>query len=349
MYPVSQVEVEDALNHLEEYCLVDVRTPGEFQEGSIPGSINLPLFDENERKRIGLAYARNQRAAKFLALDIAAPKMALFVRRLARFSGGKPLLILCWRGGMRSQATVQFLTMAGLEGAQLRGGYHQYRRLVYRQLLDYELDCPVIVLKGMSGTGKTEILRRLAVKGYPALDLEGLAGHRGSSFGGGRGQPRSQKDFDSLLLTALRALGAPPCLIVEGESRRIGKICLPDFLFRAMVRAPVIEVGGSVEKRVTRILKDYGPRDCQERIETYLALYHLKGVLSARLFAQLKGLLDSECYSEFVALILTRHYDRLYEHRLPGKGVLARVNSDDCPAAVAAVENALTDFFPPSS
>lgn len=320
------------------YCLVDVRTKTEFLEGSIPGSINIPLFDEEERARIGRVYSQNRRAAKFLAMDFAGPKIPKFVRSICRRCQGKPLLILCWRGGMRSHATVEFLNMVGLEAAQLRGGYHQYRKHIYQQLQVYKLESQVIVLKGRSGTGKTEILRLLGQQGYPVLDLEGLARHRGSSFGDWEDEkPQSQKNFDSLLLEKLQALRDSPYILLEGESRRIGNICLPKFLFTAMQKAPVFEIYGSLPRRTERILRDYAPRSCEARVNTYLALSRLEGILSKGLFTELKQCLDAEDYARFVELILVKHYDRLYEHKLPGKQVLARVNSDETDKAAAAI------------
>lgn len=338
MLNFKQLEVKDLLQKKQEYCLVDVRTKTEFIEGSIPGSINIPLFDEEERARIGVTYAKNRKAAKFLAMDFAGPKIPKFVRSICRHSQNKPLLILCWRGGMRSHAAVEFLNMVGMEAVQLRGGYHQYRRHIYQQLQEYKLESQVIVLKGKSGTGKTEILRLLAQQGYPVLDLEGLARHRGSSFGDWEGErPESQKNFDSLLLEQLKGLRDSSYILLEGESRRIGCICLPEFLFAAMQKAPVIEIEGSLPRRTERILRDYAPASCEARLNTYLALSRLEGILSKGLFRELKQCLDAEDYARFVELILVKHYDRLYEHKLPGKQVLAKVNSDETEKAVAEI------------
>jgi len=334
----KQMEVNDMLQKGQKYCLVDVRTKTEFIKGSIPCSINIPLFDEEERERIGRTYAKNRQAAKFLAMDFAGPKIPKFVRSICRHSQNMPLLIFCWRGGMRSHAAVEFLNMVGLEAAQLRGGYHQYRRHIYQQLQEYKLESKVIVLKGKSGTGKTEILRLLGQQGYPVLDLEGLARHRGSSFGDCEGErPQSQKNFDSYLLEKLKGLGDSPYILLEGESRRIGYICLPEFLFAAMRKAPVIEIVGSLEKRVARILRDYSPASRAARINAYIALFRLKSILSMGLFTKLKQCLDYEDYARFVELILVRHYDRLYEHKLPGEQVLGTVNSDETEKAMTEI------------
>lgn len=345
MLPGKQIEVQDLLLH-QEYCLIDVRTPTEYAQGSIPGSINIPLFDEREQERIGRVYVKNHKAAFFLAMDIASPKINKFLRRINRRRQGKPLLVYCWRGGMRSRASVTLLGMVGIEAAQLRGGYHQYRKYVYQALRDYTLEPQIILLKGKSGTGKTEILRLLERRGAPVLDLEGLACHRGSSFGSVPGEnPRCQKDFDALLLGKLQVLEHSPYILLEGESKRIGNICLPDFLFAAMKQAPVIEVTGSLAARRDRILAEYTPTSHRGRVEAYYSLYRLQGVLSRKRLAELRQHLDQEDYPAFVELILQHHYDRLYEHKLPGKAILACIHSDDTEKAAAAIAAVLERLY----
>jgi tRNA 2-selenouridine synthase len=341
MLPSKKIEVGDLFLE-REYCLIDVRTETEYAQGSIPGSINIPLFNEEEQARIGRVYAANRKAATFLAMDIAGPKIPNFVRRICRYIQGKPLLIYCWRGGMRSHASVTLLSMVGQEAAQLRGGYHQYRKQIYQQLLGYKLKPQVIILKGKSGTGKTDTLRLLEQRGYPVLDLEGLARHRGSSFGSVPGEvPQCQKNFDSLLLGRLNEFQDRPYILLEGESKRIGNICLPDFLFSAMRQAPVIEVTGSLEARSERILADYTPRSNMARLQAYMSLFRLQGVLPKKLYRELRLSLDHQDYGSFVQLILLRHYDRLYDHNLPGKQVLVTIHSDEPEKTATSIASLL--------
>ena len=199
---------------------------------------------ESRRGRPGVC---KPQSAFFLAMDIASPKIPKFLRRINRRRQGKPLLVYCWRGGMRSRASVTLLGMVGIEAAQLRGGYHQYRKYVYQALRDYTLEPQIILLKGKSGTGKTEILRLLERRGAPVLDLEGLACHRGSSFGSVPGEnPRCQKDFDALLLGKLQVLEHSPYILLEGESKRIGQHLPAGFSFISQRRKSVIEVTGSL-------------------------------------------------------------------------------------------------------
>lgn len=336
MQLVKQIEVEDVLDQ-PEYQLIDVRTVSEFSQGKIPDSINIPLFDEEERARIGAVYKKNAKAARFLAMDILSPNISRFVRKVHGASCGKVPVAVCWRGGMRSKAAVQLLGMAGIDGLQLRGGYKRFRQYVYQQLQSFQLEARVIVLKGKSGTGKTDILRLLAQKGFPVLDLEGLACHRGSTFGTLENSPATQKDFDALLLRRLNSLSGCQWILVEGESKRIGNIYLPDFLFQAMRNAPVVVVEGSLPVRVQRILRDYTPTSLQARLTMYRALYRLRHRLSRTSLIELKQCLDREDYRRFAELILLRHYDNTYDYQIPGKEVLATVNSDDIEKAAAEI------------
>lgn len=337
MQYVKQIEIEEVLHRPEQYLLVDVRTAAEYNEGRILGSINIPLFDEAERERIGLVYRKSPRAARFLAMDIVSPKISPFVRKVHGKCRDKTPVALCWRGGLRSLAAVQLLGLAGIEALQLRGGYKHYRQHIYHQLENYVLKNQVIVLKGKSGTGKTDILALLADKGYPVLDLEKLANHRGSTFGGHELVPETQKNFDSLLLAELRRLEGKKWLLVEGESKRIGNVYLPDFLFAAMRNAPVIAVEGSLDRRVSRILRDYTPKTREARLGMYRALARLRYRLAKATFIELKQCLDREDYCRFVELILTSHYDKSYDHQLPGKEVLLTVNSDNAKRAAEEI------------
>lgn len=333
---LQQIEIEEVLDK-PGYLLIDVRTLSEYDAGRIFGSINIPIFNEAERERIGLVYRKSPKAAKFLAMDLVSPKISSFVRKIYGQCQGKIPVILCWRGGMRSQAAVQLLNLAGAEALQLRGGYKHYRQLIYHELTEYTLPNQIIVLKGKSGTGKTDILTLLAQQGLPVLDLEGLANHRGSTFGGHELIPTTQKNFDAQLLSQLKRLNPNKYLLIEGESKRIGNVYLPDFLFTAMQSAPVIEVEGSLKRRVARIIRDYTPTNPEARVAIYRGLSRLRYRLSQSTLTELKLCLDREDYSGFAELILSSHYDKNYDHHLPGGKVLAAVNSDDIQKAAREI------------
>lgn len=331
---VGQISVEELERQRDQYIVVDVRSHIEYLEGAVLDSVNIPLFNEEERAKIGVVFKKSPRAARFVALDIIGPKLSKFIRRIYGVSAGKPLVILCWRGGMRSRATVDLLHMAGIEALQLGGGYKRYRQYVNQELTHFQLDCKLIVIKGKSGTGKTEILSQLAQQGQPVLDLEALAAHRGSAFGRWEETHAStQKNFDTRLLAKLEQLQHAKYILVEGESKRIGNIYLPNFLFEKMRTAAIIEVDCSMPERIARIVRDYAPMSHQARLTMYRALSRLKHKLGKADLYALKQCLDDEDYSTFVDLVLSRHYDNIYDHQLPGKSVLAVVNSDDIKKA----------------
>lgn len=341
MLGIKQIELDEYFQQERDYCLVDVRTKTEFDRGAIPGSINIPLFNEEERERIGRIYACHRTAAQFLAMDIAGPQIPKFVRRICRHCQGRLPILLCWRGGMRSHAAVQFLNLAGREALQLHGGYHQYRRLILRRLQEYQLDKEVILLQGKSGAGKTELLKELKKQGFPVLDLENLANHRGSAFGHQSGGCQSQKNFDSLLLKGLDELPPGPYLLLEGESRRIGEICLPDFLFQAMAAARIIEVEASLKNRCARILQDYTPATPEARQGMSLALARLQPRLAPTVYRELSKYLQREDYYAFVRLILSDYYDKIYGRPGLEGQKLATITADDLQGAVREIASLL--------
>lgn len=342
MEPVS-IEIEEYIEKQTRYQLVDVRTAAEYMEGSAHNSINVPMFDEEERARIGNIYKRSPRAARFAALDLLGPKLPRFIRRIHRHCWGKTPLIVCWRGGMRSRFTVELLLLAGVNARQLAGGYKAYRRFIRQKLSDFPLKNPLVILKGKTGTGKTMLLKALADKGLRILDLEGLAGHRGSAFGGFLDQPAvSQKNFDARLYFKLLELNSSQWLVVEGESKRIGNVYLPDFLYNRMRRAPVIETDAPRELRIRRIVEEYAPADQAAKDKIRLALQRLKGKLAPTVTKQLAECLEREDYHSFADILLRRHYDNIYDFQLPGKEVLLKVDTTDMEKAANDIAAVLT-------
>ncbi|MTI94526.1 MAG: tRNA 2-selenouridine(34) synthase MnmH [Firmicutes bacterium] len=335
---MNLLDVETYSIEPDNYTVIDVRTAAEYWDGSIPGSINVPVFNAEERQRIGKVYKRSPRAAKFVALDILAPKLSKFLRRIHGFSRGRTPLIVCWRGGMRSRATVDLLRMAGVPALQLAGGYRAYRRHIHNALEQFQLKPQLIVLKGKSGTGKTELIKELQSMGIPTLDLEGFAQHRGSAFGGFcRQQPRSQKTFDALLYNALNEHNHARFLIVEGESKRIGNIYLPDFFYLAMKKAPVIEVNCKLEIRIQRIVAEYAPKTHQEEEHLGRALERLQPKLGHDVHKLIKQYLDAGNYFEFVKQVLVQYYDKIYDFQLPGKEVIGAVDSGEIKKAATEI------------
>ncbi|HHU76708.1 MAG TPA: tRNA 2-selenouridine(34) synthase MnmH [Firmicutes bacterium] len=337
----GEISIEDAFG-LQQPVFVDIRSPGEFSRGTIPGSINLPLLDDQEREIIGFIYRKDQQKARLEGLSLVSPKLPELAGRIKNISKlGTPILY-CWRGGMRSKSLHTLLTeIMDFNLYRLRGGYQAYRRFILGQLKRYTLPMPLFVLNGLTGTGKTEILKLMEKQGLPVLDLEGLARHRGSAFGHlGLGKPRYQKDFDGLLWNHLQKFKASPYLLVEGEGKRIGSIHLPDFLYRAILEGNHILVTAPLEKRVERLLGEYTPQT-EEEIEIVIkAIGSLKKNLGDKTAKQFISLARKKDFSELVTQLCQKYYDRLYKDARPeNTPFILKIESVNPRGAALAIKN----------
>jgi tRNA 2-selenouridine synthase len=215
---------------------IDVRSPAEFKADHVSGSLNIPLFDNNERKEIGTIYRLAGRYdAVMRGTEIVGEKLKGIMHSILEHKN-KNLLVMCARGGMRSGSLVSLLDSLGLPVYKIEQGYKGYRRFVIDSLRSLKLDAPLFVLQGLTGSGKTEVIRRIR----HTIDLEDMAGHRSSVFGGIDNVQRTQKRFESLLLDRFRGLERAPYILIEGESRKIGNLHIPDVLFEFMKRSPVV-------------------------------------------------------------------------------------------------------------
>ncbi|PZV09995.1 MAG: tRNA 2-selenouridine(34) synthase MnmH [Leptolyngbya sp.] len=291
--------------------ILDVRSPGEFQQGHIPGAISFPLFTDAERAQVGTCYKQvGRESAVELGFDIAGPKCGEFVRAAKALAPERHLRIHCWRGGMRSGGMGWILELAGFTVHLLDGGYKAYRRWVRETLATPK---PIVILGGMTGSGKTQILQELAVLGESVLDLEGLANHRGSSFGALLLPPQpSTEHYENLLADQWAKFPSGRPIWLEAESRRVGTCRIPDELFAQMDAAPAVEVVRSVDERLDLLVEIYGEASTEglvqatERIRkrlggdrTQTAIHHIQS-----------GNLREAC-----AIILD-YYDRAYRHDL---------------------------------
>lgn len=311
--------------------LVDVRTPAEFDEATIPGAINVPLFSNDERAEVGTLYKQQGKAvARSRGVELVAPKIPALLEavRTAHADRSGPVIVFCWRGGMRSRALTAFLELAGVPARQLVGGHKAYRRLV----LD-ELDAGhwgrVLVLRGLTGVGKTVLLKQLAEEGYPVIDLEGLANHRGSAFGGlGLPDQPGQKKFEALLREELGRVRGAGYILVEGESRHIGRLLVPPVLFAAMQQETSIWLRASLDFRVRCILDDYPAID-QARASFERPIMALKERLGKEKVAALIDLLHNGTWDELVRELMVNYYDPLYQHTFPDNRIEIDVEPQD--------------------
>ncbi len=254
------ITVEELLNNEKNFIPVDVRSPEEFKEGTIPGAINIPLFGDTEREEIGTIYKQvGQEQAKWRAMEIVSPTLPALLTQIRglRKDGSIPVLF-CWRGGMRSKAVAAFAEFAGIGIYRIEGGYRAYRQFILESIPSLIPD-HTVVLHGMTGVGKTDILAKLQKQGYPVLDLEGIAAHKGSIFGamGPTDESNNQKTFDSLLFSRLLELKGSPFIMVEAESKRIGKVTQPEELLIKKIGGVHFYLEASLETRVERINSEY--------------------------------------------------------------------------------------------
>lgn len=290
---------------------IDVRSPSEYALATIPGSLNIPLFDDDERAEVGTLYKQvSVEAAKARGLEIVSAKLPAFIKQFAAIPGKKT--VFCWRGGMRSKTSATLLSLMGLEADRLTGGYRAYRQWVVHHLATMEYAPRALVLHGNTGCGKTVILRRLQEDGYPAIDLEGMAGHRGSVFGELGLRASNQKMFDGLLLEQLWAYAGQPVVAFEAESRRIGKVVLPDLIIGKKEQGLAILIDLPLEERVRQIVDDYKPWEQPEACKR--AFQFIKARIHTPIAHEIQSCLDKESYETAVELLLTHYYDPKYRH-----------------------------------
>ncbi len=298
--------------HLDTHCIVDVRTPLEYEEDHIPGAVNIPLLSNEERVEIGILHKMSgPHAARVRGLELTAPRFPRMVEEIASCSGGRPILVYCWRGGLRSRTVTAILDLTGFPASQLQGGYKTYRAHVSAFFDDFHPHGPLIVIHGLTGIGKTEFLHRLDTKRFTVIDLEGLARHRGSAFGEvGLTQDLSQKRFDSLLWDALRKSPDGKPIVVEGESRRIGRISLPGIFYDVMRDGIKIWCEAPLETRVERLIAEYGRPEYKNGMAA--ALQRIRKRLGGEKYEEIREYLERWELRPFMKELLTSYYDRVY-------------------------------------
>jgi tRNA 2-selenouridine synthase len=320
--------VNQELHHLHKpgpAALVDVRSPVEFAYGHIPGAINYPLFNDEERVIIGKLYKKEGRDKAVLkGLEIVGPRMHLMVKDFTKMFPEKRLIIHCWRGGMRSNSVSWLLRQAGFEINTLSGGYKHYRSLV-REFLASPFN--LRILNGPTGSGKTDVLKALKDLGEQVIDLEGLANHKGSSFGAiGQLEQPSIEQFENNLANELLGFNPERVIWVEDESRKIGRVSLGDHFWNQMLSANYIRIAIPQQERVKRLVEDYGKYSQEDleksilRIGKRLGPQHLKTALEQ---------LSNGMYDKVANTCLV-YYDKAYAFGLEKKKTqcLAELNFD---------------------
>ena len=336
------ISIEEAIA-LGRCLFVDTRSPAEFEQGHIPGAVNVPLLEDDERAVVGTLYKQcGQTEAKQKGLEIVSGKLAELVKKISALKNATPdavLVVYCWRGGMRSRSVLTILELMGVSGCQLIGGYKSYRRYVQDHLANFPLQPPLVVLCCSTGSGKTAVLQLLADQGIPVIDLEQLANHRGSAFGQvGLGKPTTAQNFDAQLLGILRQYNEKPCIVVECESKRGGNVYLPEVLYRSMQLGRKILVRAGIATRVERLIAEYTDVLLPHDPQIISSLTTLTKKLGKKKVAELIAHYEAGKLTEFTRSLLEDYYDPLYgyEDASPDFFDLV-VDAEDLNLAAAAV------------
>ncbi len=313
---IKNITVEEALD-LYDAVIIDVRSGGEFSEGTIPGAVNLSLLNDEERARVGAEYKqKGPKSARRLGLEIVSPKLVEMVREFEGLAGrGKKMVLFCWRGGMRSQYMAQILDMMGFNIYRIEGGYKAYRRYISRYL-DGCLPHSAVVVCGLTGVGKTLVLKKLSERGLPVLDLEGLALHRGSVYGKvGLPPSPTQRLFEGHIYSVLKEAESKGVFLVECESRRLGRLLVPPAVVNAMKRGYKILLYAPLEVRIRRSLEEYisGFDEVENKAQLLKATGSLLRYLGRKRVEFLSDMIAGGRMDKAVELLLLEYYDPLYK------------------------------------
>lgn len=301
---------------VDTHCLIDVRTPLEFEEDHIPGAHNVPLLSNEERVEVGTIYKQiGPIEARRRGLELTCSRFYGMVDQIISLSAGRPIVVYCWRGGLRSLSVATLVEMCGTPARQLVGGYKAFRNHVIDYFERCDFLAPLIVMHGMTGTGKTEFINGLDPLIWGTIDLEGVACHRGSVFGAlGLAQDFTQKHFETVLWDAFRQLQADRPIVLEGESQRIGKYSLPGRLYQKMAESCKVWCHASMEIRIERLTVEYARPEYRGEMQE--ALERIRKKLGGTRYAELKSRIEEWDVEGIARGLIEGYYDRMYyKHR----------------------------------
>ena len=293
--------------------IIDARSPAEFAEDHVPGAINCPVLDDQQRIVVGTLYKQvSAFDARKVGAVLVARNVATYIETLfADKPKGWTPLVYCWRGGQRSGAFTHILREVGWSAKRLTGGYKSWRGHVIAQLEIVPKPLHFNVIAGPTGSAKTRILEALQQQGQQVLNLEALAAHKGSVLGDLPGQPQpSQKMFETQVLLAVQQFDPARPVFVESESKRIGQLRVPDAVFQGIQDGQWLRVQASMEQRVQFLLRDYDYFLSGPALVTQLE--RLKESCGVETVARWKSLAEARDFATLVGELLAQHYDRFY-------------------------------------
>ncbi|PLX20226.1 MAG: tRNA 2-selenouridine(34) synthase MnmH [Marinilabiliales bacterium] len=307
----KKIGVSEFYTLSKDIPIIDVRSPGEFETGHIPGAHNIPIFTNEERAIVGAKYKQEGRDPAILAgLDIVGKKLRYFADSARKLSVKNTLLVHCWRGGMRSSSMAWLFETVGIKTFVLEGGYKAFRKYGKKQL---SVSKNLIILGGLTGSGKTETLLKIKEKGEQVIDLEGLAHHKGSAFGSlGQDPQLPNEQFENDLIYEWLSLDIDKPIWLEDESHSIGSNWIPNELFKSMRQAPVMKMEINKKHRIERLVNEYAGFDAKFLEECILKIGKRLGGQNVK--AALESLKNDQL--DRVADITLAYYDKSYSYGL---------------------------------
>ncbi len=296
--------------YLKDYLhlpLIDVRSPGEFEKGHIPGAYNIELFSNEERAHVGTIYKQqSQEKAIQLGYEYVTPKLDAYIERASKLATDKNVVVHCWRGGMRSHAFAQHLKDNGFDKVfVISKGYKAFRHVALNSFENYK----VRILGGFTGSGKTHILKEIEQLGHQVLDLEGLASHKGSAFGSiGDGHQPSTEQFENNIYWEWRKFNPDKEIWIEDESPNIGGVNIPFNLFTIMRNTRLFFIDIRKEARAELLVDDYDTKDKAKLSASILKISKRLGHKATQ--DALNHLENNEFYE--VAILALSYYDKYY-------------------------------------
>jgi tRNA 2-selenouridine synthase len=332
------LSIQEFLKLKESLPAADVRSEGEYQQGHIPTAINIPILNNSERIAVGTDYKhKGQLEAIKTGFRLVGPRIIDIVNEAERVANAKELLVHCWRGGMRSSNFCHFVEMAKIKTHQLRGGYKAYRN---EAIQSFSLPFQFNVVSGFTGSGKTEILQALEKTGEQIINLEKLASHKGSAFGGLNMNPQpTTEQFQNDLFESILKLDLNRRIWIEDESITIGKVVLPEPFWRRITESPVVQIDVAKNIRVERLVHEYGNLD---RNEFLAAMRLISRKLGGQHFQAAAAKVEQGDMAGAIEILLV-YYDKAYHSSLAKRKerVLMKTewnghDSDKFAASVAA-------------
>jgi tRNA 2-selenouridine synthase len=310
---MNTIDIESYLQRPQKCPIIDVRSESEYEAGHIPGALNVALFNDEERHEIGKTFkSEGQKKAIKRGLEFVGPRMKSLIEEVEKIAENT-VLIHCWRGGMRSRSISWLLDLYGIPNQVLDGGYKAYRRY----LIEYfNQDLKLIILTGLTGSGKTEVLNAMSTMGEQVVDLEGLARHKGSSFGKqlAQGQPTNEQ-FQNQLFHEFFNLDKSRRIWLEDESFRIGRVNFIESLYLQKNRAPHVLIELPKQERVDFLCKHYGVIDQEHLIRATTEISKKLGRENTE--AAIEAISNKDLNAA-AATILT-YYDKRYQKSIESK------------------------------